>query len=173
MERFNFFQKTRNKKIVSQGTIELNISGFSYFLIKTFWLLPSVLVYFLRLPSLRTKMCLKLTHSFPMHPFSSSWKHQKNVTFSDVFMGERKGAFGTNGLSNIQCSIRSSIQNTRWVNTQWLDTTKNKPANSKSFLEIEKYTCEFFLPHSNSSNENIGHEGNFFSQKKHKRVCKK
>ena len=28
-----------------------------------------------------------LTHSFPMHPFSTSWKHQKTVRLSDVFRG--------------------------------------------------------------------------------------
>ena len=33
-----------------------------------------------------------------MHPFSSPWKHQKTVRFSDVFRGQRKGALGTNGL---------------------------------------------------------------------------
>ena len=26
-----------------------------------------------------------LIHLFPMHPFSSSWKHQKTIRFSDVF----------------------------------------------------------------------------------------
>ena len=39
-----------------------------------------------------------LTHSFPMHPFSTSWKHHKSVRFS-VFRGQRKGALGTNGLN--------------------------------------------------------------------------
>ena len=39
-----------------------------------------------------------LTHSFPMHSFSTPWKHQKTVRFSDVFRGWRKGALGTNGL---------------------------------------------------------------------------
>ena len=28
-----------------------------------------------------------LTHSFPMHPFSTPWKHQKTIRFSDVFKG--------------------------------------------------------------------------------------
>ena len=28
-----------------------------------------------------------LTHSFPMHPFSTPWKHPKTVRFSDVFKG--------------------------------------------------------------------------------------
>ena len=28
---------------------------------------------------------VSLTHSFPMHPFSNPWKHQKIVRFSDVF----------------------------------------------------------------------------------------
>ena len=39
-----------------------------------------------------------LTHSFPMHPFSTPWKHQKTLRFSDVFRGQKKCAFGTNGL---------------------------------------------------------------------------
>ena len=29
--------------------------------------------------------CLCLTHSFPVHPFSLSWKHQKTVRFFDGF----------------------------------------------------------------------------------------
>ena len=40
-----------------------------------------------------------LTHLFPMHPFSTPWKHQKTVRFFDVFRRERKGALGTNGLT--------------------------------------------------------------------------
>ena len=39
-----------------------------------------------------------LTHLFPMHPFSTPWKHQKTLRFSDVFWGLRKGALETNGL---------------------------------------------------------------------------
>ena len=31
-----------------------------------------------------------LTHLFLMHPFSSPWKHQKTVRFSDIFRGKRK-----------------------------------------------------------------------------------
>ena len=40
-----------------------------------------------------------LTHSFLMHPFSTSWKYQKTVRFSDVFRWYRKGALVTNGLT--------------------------------------------------------------------------
>ena len=40
-----------------------------------------------------------LTHSFPIHPFSTPWKHQETVRFSYVVRGKRKGALGTNGLS--------------------------------------------------------------------------
>ena len=29
----------------------------------------------------------KLTHLFPMHPFSTSWKHQKTVGLPDAFKG--------------------------------------------------------------------------------------
>ena len=42
---------------------------------------------------------LSLTRLFPMHPFSTPWKHQKTLQFSDVFMGYRKGASGANGLT--------------------------------------------------------------------------
>ena len=34
-------------------------------------------------------------------PFFASWKHQKTVSFSHVFRGERKEALGTNGLKLI------------------------------------------------------------------------
>ena len=33
-----------------------------------------------------------------MHPVSTPSKHQKTVTFSDVFRGQRKGALETNEL---------------------------------------------------------------------------
>ena len=37
-----------------------------------------------------------------MHPFSTPWKHQETVRFSDVSGGrERKGALGTNGLNGL------------------------------------------------------------------------
>ena len=29
----------------------------------------------------------QLTHSFPMQPFLTPWKHQKTVRFSDIFRG--------------------------------------------------------------------------------------
>ena len=41
-----------------------------------------------------------LTHSFPMHPFSTPWKNQKTLRFFDVFRGRRKGALGMNGLTH-------------------------------------------------------------------------
>ena len=42
---------------------------------------------------------LYLTYSFPMHPFSTPWKHMKTLQFSDIFRGYRKGAYGMNGLN--------------------------------------------------------------------------
>ena len=50
-----------------------------------------------------------LTHSFPMHPFSTHWKHQKTMRFSYVFMGWRKGALGRNGLIWDSYSVLSFI----------------------------------------------------------------
>ena len=37
-----------------------------------------------------------LTHSFPMHPFSTP------LRFSDVFRGQRKGALGANRLIEVK-----------------------------------------------------------------------
>ena len=42
-----------------------------------------------------------LTHSFPIHSFSTPWKHQKTIRLSDVFRGEKMGALGTNGLTHL------------------------------------------------------------------------
>ena len=36
----------------------------------------------------------KLIHLLPMHPFSTPWKHQKTLWFSDVLRGWGKGALG-------------------------------------------------------------------------------
>ena len=42
-----------------------------------------------------------------MHPFSTPWKHQKTLRFSDVFRRQRKGALGTNGLNSRRSSFHS------------------------------------------------------------------
>ena len=43
---------------------------------------------------------LQITHSYPMHPFSTPWKHQKTLRFSDNFRSQRKSALGMNGLTS-------------------------------------------------------------------------
>ena len=43
-----------------------------------------------------------LTHSFPVHPFSTPWKHQM---FSDIFRWSGKAALGTNGLNTQSVSL--------------------------------------------------------------------
>ena len=45
-------------------------------------------------------LSLLLTHSFLIHPFSTPWKHQKTLRFSDVFRGQRMAVLGTNGLTS-------------------------------------------------------------------------
>ena len=57
----------------------------------------------------------KLTHSFPMHPSCTPWKHQKTVRFSNVFTGYRKGAFGTNGLIDVLSERFSLISEIEWT----------------------------------------------------------
>ena len=39
------------------------------------------------------------THLFPMHLFSTPWKHQKTLRFYDVFREQIKCVLGTNGLT--------------------------------------------------------------------------
>ena len=46
-----------------------------------------------------------LTHSFPMHPFSTLWKHQKTVRFSDIFRGVEKGCTGNEWVNKYMHSI--------------------------------------------------------------------
>ena len=41
-----------------------------------------------------------LTHSFPMHFFSTPWKHQKTVRFSDIFKGVEKGRIGNKWVNS-------------------------------------------------------------------------
>ena len=43
-----------------------------------------------------------LTHLLPMYFFSTPYKHQKTVKFSDVFRGQRKGALGIVHFTNLQ-----------------------------------------------------------------------
>ena len=45
-------------------------------------------------PQKMRNSCFTLTHLFPMHPFSTPWKHQKTVRFSYVFRGNKKGCIG-------------------------------------------------------------------------------
>ena len=40
------------------------------------------------------------THIFPMHPFSTPWKDEKTVRFSDVFGGVEKGCIGNKWVKN-------------------------------------------------------------------------
>ena len=42
---------------------------------------------------------LSLSFLFLMHPFSTTWKHQKTIRLSHVLRRWRKGALGTNGLT--------------------------------------------------------------------------
>ena len=52
----------------------------------------------------------RLTHSFLMHPFSTPWKHQKTLRFSDIFRGQKKGALGTNGLMDYQIHLQHIVR---------------------------------------------------------------
>ena len=60
------------------------------------------------------EMCqvrVSLTHLFPMQPFSTLWKHQKTVRFTDAFGGQRKAALGTNRLIQQPCAMTQTPWN--------------------------------------------------------------
>ena len=54
------------------------------------------------------KSATSLTHSFPVHLFSTPGKHHKTLLFLDVFKRYRKGALGRNGLIYIFLACISS-----------------------------------------------------------------
>ena len=67
---------------------------------KIFFIRPILILYLPISSDFQACPCTNdtiLTHLFPMHPFSTLWKHQKTLRFSDAFKGQRKGALGTNG----------------------------------------------------------------------------
>ena len=68
----------------------------------------------------------ELTYLFPMHPFSTSWKHQKTVMFSNLFRGWRKGALGKNGL------ILLLLKHGENKNSKTISNTKTKLNNLSS-----------------------------------------
>ena len=63
---------------------------------------------------LRFYMPWSLTHLFLMRPFSTSSKHQKTVRFSDIFRGQRKGAWETNGLMSKVVGWRNELILLQW-----------------------------------------------------------
>ena len=72
------------------------------------------------------KSLARLTHSLPMHPFSTHWKYHKTLRSSDFFRGLRKGVLGTNTLINSRwhdCSpvtdaiVQQSLA--RFFNIRW------------------------------------------------------
>ena len=51
-----------------------------------------------------------ITHLFPMHPFSSPWKHQKNLRFFWCFQGEEKGCIGNKWVNILFCLLEVPIK---------------------------------------------------------------
>ena len=80
---------------ISQNCILVLTSSWS----KYFWKIFSNIInsqinlFFIHMNSyvvhILNSLCIgsSLTHLFPMHPFSTTWKHQKILWFSDVFKG--------------------------------------------------------------------------------------
>ena len=76
---------------------------------------------------------LFLTHLFPMHPFSTPWKHQKSIQFS-VFRGQRKGALGINVL--ISDKFDQNLVNQHLYKKKKLPFEKNLIRSTRFFPEF-------------------------------------
>ena len=63
---------------------------------KSFWWLFADFVKTCTVPEF---LKLALTHSFPRHPFSNPWKHQKTASF----LGVEKGCIGNEWVNYILC----------------------------------------------------------------------
>ena len=91
----------------------------------------------------RVKCILKvLTHSLPMHPFSTPWKHQKTLWFSDVFflwgVGVEKGCIGNEWVnSKIVKLFHSILLSLMGRNTFWKSLDLLYPVEC----------CENFVPY--------------------------
>ena len=60
-----------------------------------------------------------------MHPFSTPWKHQKTLRFSNVFRGYRKGALETNELKDLN-ALKDYYAIFLWTNQKSLWIWKRK-----------------------------------------------
>ena len=83
-----------------------------------------------------------------MYPFSTSWKHQKTLRFSDVFRGHRKSALGTNGLIflvNSKSLLKSLILNGIYNSKQ---NTWNKVKASRKISQNQKILILIFCHYS-------------------------
>ena len=70
--------------------------------------------WFYEFPIICTKGISVLTHLFPMHPFSTPWKHKKTVKVS-CFQGVEKGCIGNESVNNstvlfVQNSVINKFQ---------------------------------------------------------------
>ena len=63
-----------------------------------------------------------------MHPFSTPWKHQKTLQFSDVFRRQRKGALGANGLRILATEVFKTLNN---INHSYMKDIFKPKASSK------------------------------------------
>ena len=76
-----------------------------------------------------------LTYSLSLHPFSTPWKQ---LRFSDVFRGQRKGALGTHGLT-----ARHAQKD--WNNASVFSWKELLPCNICKWLLVNALICSYVL----------------------------
>ena len=107
-----------------------------------------------------------LTHLFPRHPFSSTWKHQKTVRFSDVFRCLRKDVLWTNTMD-----IRD-------LELPWGQEKSSRlrmfeiAENSKFLPSIRHYCIYFYIDFGKSGNRREKVFWYFYSNCNNLNLCK-
>ena len=83
-----------------------------------------------------------LTHKFPMHPFSTHWKLQKSIRFSEVFKGLRKSALATNDLmsaTSFYSSNPSEIFEDKYIQNKFCFTRSLTRMKNIRFCQFHTY----------------------------------
>ena len=82
-----------------------------------------------------------LTHSLPMHPFSTPWKHQKNLTVFWCFHGVEKWCIGNEWVKTMSTIYGGTIFVT--ISTENIWKGPNYASSFKSFVVQKKIESRY------------------------------
>ena len=85
-----------------------------------------------------------LTHSFPMHSFSTPWKHRKTARFCDVFRGVEEGCIGNKWVRIKSNSIFSvhNVYDIKFISRLRLNFSVNEHRVCHDFADGTYCMCD-------------------------------